>query len=93
MLKASVEAADGALSIGGQSIAVTATRDPAELPWKKMGVDVVLDSIGGAYLEGNLNALADDGALILIGLMGGAKAEIALGALLSRRLRVIAAFP
>jgi len=53
------------------------------------GVDVVLDSIGGAYLEGNLKALADDGALVLIGLMGGAKAEIALGALLTRRLRVI----
>lgn len=53
------------------------------------GVDVVLDSIGGPYLEGNLNALANDGALVLIGLMGGAKAEISLGALLARRLRVI----
>lgn len=54
------------------------------------GVDVVLDSIGGAYLDGNLRALADDGRLVLIGLMGGAKAEIPLGALLSRRLSVIA---
>jgi len=53
------------------------------------GVDVVLDSIGGPYLDGNLRALADDGALVLIGLMGGAKAEIPLGALLARRLRVI----
>jgi putative PIG3 family NAD(P)H quinone oxidoreductase len=53
------------------------------------GVDVVLDSIGAPYLEGNLNALANDGALVLIGLMGGAKAEISLGALLARRLRVI----
>jgi len=52
------------------------------------GVDVVLDSIGAPYLEGNLNALANDGALVLIGLMGGAKAEISLGALLTRRLRV-----
>jgi len=52
------------------------------------GVDVVLDSIGAAYLEGNLNALANDGALVLIGLMGGAKAELNLGALLSRRLKV-----
>lgn len=52
------------------------------------GVDVVLDSIGGAYLDGNLQALANDGSLILIGLMGGAKAEISLGALLGRRLRV-----
>ena len=53
------------------------------------GVDVVLDSIGGPYLEGNLNALAIDGALVLIGLMGGAKAEIALGAVLMKRLRIV----
>lgn len=52
------------------------------------GVDVVLDSIGAPYLEGNLNALANEGALVLIGLMGGAKAELNLGALLGRRLRV-----
>lgn len=53
------------------------------------GVDVVLDSIGAPYLEGNLAALANDGRLVLIGLMGGAKAEISLGALLTRRLQVI----
>ncbi len=53
------------------------------------GVDVVLDSIGGAYLERNLEALANDGSLVVIGLMGGAKSEISLGALLTRRLRVI----
>jgi len=53
------------------------------------GVDIVLDSIGGTYLEGNMAALAQEGALVLIGLMGGAKAEISLGMLLSRRLRVI----
>ena len=46
------------------------------------GVDVVLDSIGGPYLDGNLRALADDGAPRVIGLMGGAKAEIPLGVLL-----------
>ena len=53
------------------------------------GVDVVLDSIGAAYLERNLASLATDGALLLIGLMGGAKAEIPLGQLLMRRLRVV----
>jgi putative PIG3 family NAD(P)H quinone oxidoreductase len=53
------------------------------------GVDVVLDSIGAPYLVRNLEALADDGALVLIGLMGGAKAEIPLGMLLARRLRLI----
>ena len=53
------------------------------------GVDVVLDSIGAAYLENNLAALANDGALVLIGLMGGAKAEVNLGLLLTRRLKVL----
>jgi putative PIG3 family NAD(P)H quinone oxidoreductase len=53
------------------------------------GVDVVLDSIGAPYLERNLKVLAVGGRLVLIGLMGGAKAEIALGAVLARRLQVI----
>jgi NADPH:quinone reductase-like Zn-dependent oxidoreductase len=53
------------------------------------GVDVVLDSIGAPYLERNLSALAIDGRLVLIGLMGGAKAELNLAALLARRLSVI----
>jgi putative PIG3 family NAD(P)H quinone oxidoreductase len=53
------------------------------------GVDVVLDSIGGPYLAGNLAALAMGGRLVIIGLMGGAKAEISLGTLLARRLQVI----
>jgi putative PIG3 family NAD(P)H quinone oxidoreductase len=53
------------------------------------GVDVVLDSIGAPYLERNLAALAMDGRLVLIGLMGGAKAEISLATLLMRRIHVI----
>jgi putative PIG3 family NAD(P)H quinone oxidoreductase len=53
------------------------------------GVDVVLDSIGAPYLAKNLASLATGGRLVLIGLMGGAKAEIALGELLVRRLSVI----
>jgi putative PIG3 family NAD(P)H quinone oxidoreductase len=53
------------------------------------GVDVVLDSIGAPYLVRNLEALAVGGRLVLIGLMGGAKAEIPLGMLLVRRLQVL----
>ena len=53
------------------------------------GVDVVLDSIGAAYLAGNLASLGTGGRLVLIGLMGGASAEIGLGTLLVRRLSVI----
>jgi putative PIG3 family NAD(P)H quinone oxidoreductase len=53
------------------------------------GVDVVLDSIGGKYLASNLDCLAVDGRLVIIGLIGGAKAEINLAMLLLRRLQVI----
>jgi putative PIG3 family NAD(P)H quinone oxidoreductase len=53
------------------------------------GVDVILDSIGGPYLERNLSSLALGGRLVLIGLMGGAKAEIPLGTLLMKRLQVM----
>ena len=53
------------------------------------GVDLVLDSIGAPYLEKNLSALAVGGRLVLIGLMGGARAEIGLGPLLVRRLSLI----
>jgi putative PIG3 family NAD(P)H quinone oxidoreductase len=54
------------------------------------GVDVILDIIGGDYLEANLRSLATEGRLVIIGLMGGAKAQIDLGRMLSRRLTVTA---
>jgi NADPH:quinone reductase-like Zn-dependent oxidoreductase len=53
------------------------------------GVDVVLDHIGARYLAGNLAAMAPGGRLVLIGLMGGAKAELSLADLLIRRLAII----
>jgi NADPH2:quinone reductase len=53
------------------------------------GVHVILDFIGSAYLTDNLNALATRGRLVLIGLMGGAKAEVDLGVILGKRLHVV----
>jgi putative PIG3 family NAD(P)H quinone oxidoreductase len=53
------------------------------------GVDVVLDSIGAAYLTDNLASLAIGGRLVLIGLMGGAQSELNLAVLLARRLSLI----
>ena len=41
-----VEAGDGELVINGKSVKVLAERNPAELPWKDMGVKVVLESTG-----------------------------------------------
>ena len=53
------------------------------------GVDVILDPVGGAYLEDNLKLLGMNGRLVLIGLMGGSKSEIELAMLMMKRLRVI----
>jgi putative PIG3 family NAD(P)H quinone oxidoreductase len=53
------------------------------------GVDVILDLIGGPYLDANLRALAVGGRLVVIGTMGGTAAELDLARLLSRRLTVI----
>ncbi|MFO0603703.1 MAG: NAD(P)H-quinone oxidoreductase [Polyangiales bacterium] len=53
------------------------------------GVDATLDPVGARYLADNLRALAPLGRLVLIGLMGGAAAEVPLGLLLTRRLRVM----
>lgn len=55
------------------------------------GVDVILDNIGGSYLQRNLNILAVDGRLFIIGLMGGAVTEVNLQAIFARRLTVQAA--
>jgi putative PIG3 family NAD(P)H quinone oxidoreductase len=52
------------------------------------GVDVILDSIGGAYLMPDIEALAQGGRLVLIGLMKGAKSEIDLSQVLRRHLRI-----
>ena len=45
-LATDVRAEDGAITIGGHRLRVTAERDPAKLPWGEMGVDVVLESTG-----------------------------------------------
>ncbi|MBN6050326.1 NAD(P)H-quinone oxidoreductase [Nonomuraea sp. RK-328] len=50
--------------------------------------DVILDIIGGSYLAGNLKALNTGGRLTIIALQGGAKAEIDLGVLLTKRASV-----
>lgn len=54
------------------------------------GADVILDVIGAKYLARNVSALAPDGRLVIIGMQGGAKAELNIGALLAKRGSVIA---
>ncbi|MDQ0209606.1 NAD(P)H-quinone oxidoreductase [Arthrobacter sp. SRS-W-1-2016] len=53
------------------------------------GADVILDVVGAKYLQQNVEALADYGRLVVIGLQGGAKGELNLGQLLSKRAAII----
>ena len=52
------------------------------------GVHVILDVVGGPYLERNLKSLAVAGRLVEVGMMGGAKTEINLGLLMGKRLQM-----
>ncbi|WP_028656994.1 NAD(P)H-quinone oxidoreductase [Nocardioides sp. J54] len=54
------------------------------------GADVVLDNMGAKYLERNVDVLASEGRLVIIGMQGGTRAELNIGKLLSKRGAVIA---
>ncbi|MEB3070616.1 NAD(P)H-quinone oxidoreductase [[Mycobacterium] vasticus] len=53
------------------------------------GADVILDIMGAAYLDRNIDALANDGRLVVIGMQGGVKGELNIGKLLAKRAGVI----
>ena len=54
------------------------------------GVDVILDNMGAKYLERNIDALARNGRLVVIGLQGGIKAELNLNTMLRKNVSVTA---
>jgi len=53
------------------------------------GVEVILDLVGAAYFQRNLESLASKGRLMLVGLTSGASADFNLGMALSKRLRIV----
>jgi putative PIG3 family NAD(P)H quinone oxidoreductase len=54
------------------------------------GADVILDNMGASGLQANIEALAPDGRLVIIGMQGGTKGELNIGALLRKRGSVTA---
>jgi len=52
------------------------------------GVNVIIDLVGGAYLEANLNALARQGHLVLVGTNAGTKATMDLSLAMGKRLTI-----
>src|ERR1700730_549909 len=55
-----------------------------------VGADVILDIMGASYLDRNIDALASDGRLVIIGMQGGVTAELNIAKLLAKRAGVIA---
>jgi putative PIG3 family NAD(P)H quinone oxidoreductase len=53
------------------------------------GADVILDLMGASYLDRNVDALAPDGRLVIIGFQGGVKGELNIAKLMSKRAGVI----
>ncbi|WP_118915776.1 NAD(P)H-quinone oxidoreductase [Mycobacterium shigaense] len=53
------------------------------------GADVIFDIMGASYLDRNIDALANDGQLVIIGMQGGVKAELNIAKLMVKRARVI----
>ena len=53
-----------------------------------IGVDVLVDFIGGPYWDQNIASMATQGRLVEVGLMGGGRVEIDMGQLLWKRLQV-----
>src|SRR5688500_7949683 len=45
-LEAKVEAGQGEIRVNGRSVRVTAERDPAKLPWRELGCEIVIESTG-----------------------------------------------
>ncbi|KND34568.1 NAD(P)H-quinone oxidoreductase [Streptomyces acidiscabies] len=54
------------------------------------GADVILDNMGAKYLDRNVQALAVNGRLAIIGMQGGVKAELNIGTLLAKRAAISA---
>lgn len=74
----------------GASLAVNYRQDDFVAEVKRVtqdrGVDVILDMVGGSYLPRNIDCLAVEGRIVMIGLMGGSTSEVNLATVMSRRL-------
>jgi putative PIG3 family NAD(P)H quinone oxidoreductase len=76
----------------GADLTINYREEDFAVAMKDAGVtaDVILDIIGAKYLNANVSVLSTAGRLIVIGLQGGVKGELNLGALLAKRAAVMA---
>jgi putative PIG3 family NAD(P)H quinone oxidoreductase len=72
----------------GASHIVNYKESDFEESWNSGSMDVILDSIGGTYFEKNINLLAEEGRLVVINAMQGAKVELNLIKMMQKRIHL-----
>jgi len=72
----------------GAAVAINYRDEDFEAILKDLGVDVILDSIGGSYFGKNINILNPDGRLIYINTIKGPEVELNLGLIMQNRLTI-----
>ena len=77
-------------SLGAERAISYRDEDFAEILQEAGGADVILDNMGAKYLGPNVAALGPQGRLVIIGMQGGAKGELDIGALMAKRGAVVA---
>ena len=75
-------------ALGADILIDYSTQDFTEVITNSGGADVILDIIGAKYLRPNIDSLRTGGRLVIIGMQGGAKAELPIGLLLAKRASV-----
>lgn len=82
----SAEKCDACTVLGAEIAINYREQDFVEVVRAEGGADVILDMVGGEYIPRNLKALANDGRLVQIAFLGGAKVEVNFTTLMTRRL-------
>ncbi|OZB15817.1 MAG: NAD(P)H-quinone oxidoreductase [Rhodobacterales bacterium 34-62-10] len=82
----SIEKARACADLGAERAIIYSEEDFVEVMRNEGGADLILDMVGGLYIPRNFRALADDGRLVQIAFLQGAKVEVNFSDLMRRRL-------
>lgn len=82
----SIEKARACADLGAERAIIYREEDFVEVMRGEGGADLILDMVGGLYIPRNFRALADDGRLVQIAFLQGAKVEVNFSDLMRRRL-------
>ncbi len=85
---AQITSSKDGLTIDGRELRVFAEKDPAQIPWGSVGVDLVVETAGAATLKQSIRATRLGGMIAMIGMVSGASAELNLPLVAMGSLRI-----